>query len=49
MGHHETGHFVKAVHYGSVAASFAMGQIGVVRPDETASPVATETWNGELC
>ncbi len=47
VGHSETGDFVTAAHYGSVAASFVVEQIGVPKLDETVSATKDETWNGE--
>lgn len=47
VGHSETNDFVKAAHYGSVAASFVLEQIGVPKLNTGLSSVTGETWNGE--
>lgn len=47
LGHSETVDFVKAAHYGSVAASFVLEQVGVPKLGK-ADPLGTgERWNGD--
>ena len=47
LGHSETADFVRAAHYGSVAASFVMEQIGVPQFEIADVQGTGEQWNGD--
>lgn len=47
LGHSETVDFVKAAHYGSVAASFVLEQVGVPKLEKADSQRTGERWNGD--
>ena len=48
IGHSETGDFVKAAQYGSVAASFLVEQIGVPILEKANVSRREDLWNGEV-
>lgn len=47
LKHSETVNFVEAAHYGSVAASFVLEQVGVPKLDKADSLGTGERWNGD--